>query len=183
MVATTTRPVTVEELWDLRHEPYRLALIDGELYRMPGAGGTHGEVTGKLCVQLIPFVEDHRLGAIFVDTGFRLFPDRLTTLFPDVAFVSAARLQLVESRERFLHLAPDLAIEISSPNDYPKLLQDKLATYFEAGTQFVWVVYPRTRSILVHQPGEDPIEFGAADSLGGGDIMPGLIVRVGAIFP
>src|SRR4051794_31354290 len=85
MVASA-KPVTVEELWELRHEPNRLALIDGELHRMPGAGGTHGEVTVGLCAHLYPVVTGGELGTLFAETGFRLFPDRLTTLFPDVAF-------------------------------------------------------------------------------------------------
>src|SRR5262249_16849548 len=135
------KPVTVEELWELRHEPYRLALIDGELYRMPGAGGTHGEGTVEVCVCLKPFVAAHNLGCLFAETGFRLFPDRMTTLFPDVAFVRAERVPMRQERERFLNLYPDLAIEIYSPRDYPKLLEEKISAYLEAGTALVWVLY------------------------------------------
>jgi Uma2 family endonuclease len=182
MVATA-KPVTVEELWALRHEPYRLALIDGELYRMPGAGGTHGEVTVDLCVCLKPFVAAHNLGSVFAETGFRLFPDRMTTLFPDVAFVRAERLPRREQRERFLNLYPDLAIEIYSPTDYPKLLQEKISAYFDAGTSLVWVLYPRTRSIIVHRIGENPVTLGQDGVLDGGDVLPGFSIRVGDLFP
>src|SRR5215471_1328372 len=86
MVATKAKPVTVEELWELRDEPYRLALIDGELHRMPGAGGTHGALVMFLGMHLGPFVYSHGLGKLYGETGFRLFPVRETTLFPDVAF-------------------------------------------------------------------------------------------------
>ncbi|MEA2523346.1 MAG: hypothetical protein QOF73_573 [Thermomicrobiales bacterium] len=182
MVATA-KPVTVEELWAVRHEPYRLALIDGELYRMPGAGGTHGEVTVEVCVRLKPFVAAHRLGAIFAETGFRLFPDRITTLFPDVAFVQAARVPPPEDRERFLNLAPDLAIEIYSPNDYPKLLQEKLREYLVAGTLVVWVLYLRTRSVVIHRLGKDPVTLGSDAVLDGGDVLSGFSVRVSDLFP
>jgi Uma2 family endonuclease len=182
-MVVSAKPVTVEELWELRHEPYRLALIDGELYRMPGAGGTHGAVTVKFCSRLDPFVTDHRLGMVFAETGFKLFPDRLTTLFPDVAFVSAARVPKAEAQERFLHLAPDLAIELYSPTDYPKLLHEKLTAYFAAGTSVVWVVYPRSRSIAVYRTSEDHIMFGPDQLLDGGDLLPGFSIRVGAFFP
>ncbi|HEY7029773.1 MAG TPA: Uma2 family endonuclease [Thermomicrobiales bacterium] len=177
------KPVTVEELWKLRHEPYRLALIDGELYRMPGAGGTHGEVTVELCVCLKPFVAAHSLGALFAETGFRLFPDRMTTLFPDVAFVRAERVPKGQERERFLNLYPDLAIEIYSPRDYPKLLTEKIAAYLEAGTTLVWVLYPRTRSVVVHKLGEEPITLGPDAVLDGGEVLPGFSIRVGDLFP
>ena len=182
MVATA-KPVTVEELWELRHEPYRLALIDGELYRMPGAGGTHGAVTAKFCTRLDPFVTDHGLGMLFAETGFRLFPDRLVTLFPDIAFVRAARVPQGEARERFLNLAPDLAVEIYSPTDYPKLLGEKLTAYFAAGTRVVWVVYPRTRSVAVYRSADEFVTFGPDDVLDGGDVLPGFSIRVANLFP
>jgi Uma2 family endonuclease len=182
MVATT-KQVTIEELWELRHEPYRLALIDGELHRMPGAGGTHGEVTVELCVCLKPFVAAHNLGTLFAESGFRLFPDRMTTLFPDVAFVRADRVPNGQERERFLNLYPDLAIEIYSPRDYPKLLEEKISAYFAAGTALVWVLYPRTRSVTVHRPGEKPVALGSDAVLDGGDVLPGFSIRVGDLFP
>src|SRR5688572_16478533 len=106
-MVVSAKPVTVEELWELRHEPFRLALIDGELYRMPGAGGIHGEVTIEVGVCLKPFVAAHKLGKVFAETGFKLFPDRATTLFPDVAFVRTERLPSRAERERFLNLFPD----------------------------------------------------------------------------
>lgn len=182
MVATA-KPVTVEELWELRHEPYRLALIDGELYRMPGMGGTHGRITVRAGARLEPFVESHELGTLFAETGFRLFPDRLTTLFPDVAFVRASRVPPEAEQERFLNLYPDLAIEISSPTDYPKLLQEKLSAYFEAGTLLVWVLYPRTRSVAVHRAGREPDMLGPDALLDGGEVLPGFSIRVGDLFP
>jgi Uma2 family endonuclease len=182
-MATATKPVTVEELWAMRHEPYRFALIDGELYRMAGAGGTHGEVTVELCVRLKPFVAERALGAVFAETGFRLVPDRATTLFPDVAFVRGSRLPPREEREKFLRLVPDLAVEVHSPTDSPKLLDEKLAEYAVAGTPLVWVVYPRTRSVAVHRLGEATVRLGPDERLNGGDVLPGFSIRVGDLFP
>jgi Uma2 family endonuclease len=166
MVATTTKPVTVEELWELRDEPYRLALIDGELYRMPGAGGTHGALLIFLGMHLGPFVVRRRLGKMYGDTGFRLFPDRETTLFPDIAFVRAERVPSEEQEERF----------------YPKLLDDKLAQYMEAGTPCVVRLYPRTRSVRVYRPGREVAVLGTEDTFTVDDVLPGFTIRVGDLF-
>jgi Uma2 family endonuclease len=182
MVATTTKPVTVEELWELRDEPYRLALIDGELYRMPGAGGTHGALLIFLGMHLGPFVVRRRLGKMYGDTGFRLFPDRETTLFPDIAFVRAERVPSEEQEERFLNLVPDLAMEIVSPTDYPKLLDDKLAQYMEAGTPCVVRLYPRTRSVRVYRPGREVAVLGTEDTFTVDDVLPGFTIRFGDLF-
>lgn len=182
MVSTAAKPVTVEELWELRHEPYRLALIDGELYRVPGAGGTHGALAMYLGLHLGPFVISRKLGKLYGETGVRLFPDRLTTLFPDVAFVRADRVPPAEQEEKFLNLVPDLALEIVSPTDYPKLLAEKLAAYMEAGTPCVWRFYPRIQTIHVYRPGFDEVVLGSDDTRDGGDILPGFSIRVGDLF-
>jgi len=182
MVATKAKPVTVEELWDLRDEPYRFTLINGELHRMAGAGGTHGALQIILGLHLGPFVYSRGLGRLYGDTGFRLFPDRDTTLFPDVAFVRAERVPRGELEEGFLNLVPDLAMEIVSPTDYPKLLDEKLAAFMDAQTPCVWRLYPRSRSIRVFRPGREPVTLGREDILDGEDILPGFRIRVADLF-
>mgnify|MGYP002336275079 CR=1 FL=1 len=182
MTATQTKQVTVEELWELRDEPFRLALIDGELYRMPGAGGTHGKLQLFVGMHLGPFVLSHGLGDLYGDTGFKLFPGRDTTLFPDVAFVRAERVPSPQQEVRFLELVPDVAIEIDSPTDYPKLRDEKLEAYLSAGTPCVWWLYPRSRSIDVFRPGREVVRLGPEDILDGGDILPGFSIRVADLF-
>jgi Uma2 family endonuclease len=182
MVATRAKLVTVEELWGLRDEPNRFALIDGELHRMPGAGGTHGALQMYLGAHFVPFVLARGLGKLYGETGFRLFADRETTLFPDVAFVRAERVPPAEQEERFLDLVPDLAMEIESPSDYAKLRGEKLAAYRDARTPCVWWFYPRTRSISVHRPDQDDVNLGPDDVLDGGDILPGFSIRVAYLF-
>jgi Uma2 family endonuclease len=179
----TAKQVTVEELWELREEPFWFALIDGQLHRMPGTGGTHGATAVKVTVHLDPFVEEHDLGQIFADVGLHLFPDRLTTLFPDVAFVGKDGLPGPDELERFLTRGPDLAVEISSPTDYPKLLADKLATYAEARAPLVWVLYPGTKSVHVYRFVRKTADLKPDETLDGGDVLPGFAVRVGALFP
>jgi Uma2 family endonuclease len=182
MVATTAKPVTVEELWQMRDEPYRLALIDGELHRMPGAGGTHGKLLLFVGMHLGPFVLSRGLGQLYGDTGFKLFPDRETTLFPDVAYVRADRVPPSNQEEKFLNLVPDLAIEIDSPTDYPKLRDDKLAAYLAAGTTCFWRLYPRSRTVEVFRPGRAVVSLGPDDTLDGGDVLPGFAIRVADLF-
>lgn len=182
MVATGVKPVTVEELWEMPDEPYRFVLIDGELHRMPGAGGTHGALQMYLGAHFVPFVVARGLGKIYGDTGFRLFPDRETTLFPDVAFVRAERVPPAEREERFLDLVPDLAMEIESPSDYPELKDEKLTAYMNAQTPCVWWFYPRTRSVSIHRPGQEVVNLDPDDVLDGGDILPGFSIRVADFF-
>ncbi len=77
---------------------------------------------------------------------------------------------------------PDLAMEIVSPTDYPKLLDEKLTASMEAETPGVWRFYPRTRSIHVYRPSREVLILGPVDFLDGEDVLPGFRIRVADLF-
>ena len=51
-----------------------------------------------------------------------------------------------------LHVAPNLAVEVVSPNDTVYDLDAKVALFLEAGTELVWVVNPEARTVKIHRP-------------------------------
>jgi Uma2 family endonuclease len=111
------------------------------------------------------------------ETDFRLGAN--TVRRPDVAFMGAAKLRSVDPRKR-LDFAPDLAIEIASPNDdLPRKIQDYLA----AGTK-VRALYPDARVARIHKPGEQALvrDVDAGDDLGVAELLPGLKIPLAEIF-
>src|SRR5438874_5926949 len=85
------------------------------------------------------------------ETGFRLARDPDVVLGPDVAFVRADRLPPPDQRERFLELAPDLAVEIVSPTDRPGDVRAKVPAYLRHGVQLLWIIIePRRQQVIVH---------------------------------
>ena len=95
-------------------------------------------------------------------TGFDL-PDGATRS-PDAAWVRRSRLAAPseEQKARFLPLRPDFVIELRSPSDSLKILQDKLQEYIDNGAQLGWLLDPLDRRVYVYRPGvaveclEDP---------------------------
>jgi Uma2 family endonuclease len=79
-------------------------------------------------------------------------------------------------------IVPDLAVEVVSPNDEPADVAAKVTFYVAHGVLLVWVVYPRSPRVIVHQPGQEPRTLGIADTLGGGEILPGFHLPVASIF-
>jgi len=67
-----------------------------------------------------------------------------------------------EQKARFLPLRPDFVIELRSPSDSLKILQDKLQEYIDNGAQLGWLLDPLDRRVYVYRPGvaveclEDP---------------------------
>jgi Uma2 family endonuclease len=178
----TTNLLTAEDLLRMT-EPGRYDLIRGELIQMSPSGGVHGEIGTNLIVLLGSFVLERRLGRVYTaDTGFKLSTDPDTVLSPDAAFVAMDRLPPRANRSGFLQLAPDLAVEIVSPSDYPRLVATKVDMYLASGTRVVWVAYSSRREVVVYLPGVAPTTFTSAETLDGGDVLPGFRTPVSAIF-
>ena len=79
-------------------------------------------------------------------------------------------------------LVPDLAVEVLSASNTPLEMANKLREYFEAGTRLVWYVNPPTRSVLVYTSPEASQRLGEADTLTGGEVLPGFAVPVAEVF-
>ena len=73
---------------------------------------------------------------------------------PDVSWVKKARLASLthEQKQRFLPLCPDFVIELRSPSDSIKALQDKMQEYIENGVGLGWLIDSETRRVFVYQP-------------------------------
>jgi len=156
----------------------RCELLSGELVRMNPAGGEHGRVVARLTVAIGTHVSTHGLGITYgAETGFVLARQPDTVRAPDVAFVAAGRAPTVH-RSGFLEGAPDLAVEVLSPDDRPRYIREKVAEWLRAGASAVWVVDPRGRTVTVHDVQQEPTLLREPDRLLGGEILPGLVMTV-----
>ena len=95
----------------------RCELLRGELVMMPPAGFEHGRIEMAISAPLACFVKEHSLGVVTgAETGFLIGRDPDTVRAPDVAFVRAKRVPATPTTG-FFEGAPDLAVEVLSPND------------------------------------------------------------------
>ena len=179
-----TRLVTAEELWALPEQPgVRYELAEGELVEVPGAGGVHAQIVMTLVVLLHAFVSERKLGRVFADgLGYILRRNPDVLRIPDVSFVARERIPAGGIPEGFWPGAPDLAVEIVSPNDLAQEINDKVHQYLEVGTRMVWVLWPNRRTVTVYLPEGQLRDLGPNDELDGGEVLPGFSVRVASLF-
>lgn len=175
-------PLTVEDLPWLEPEEGRSELVAGVLVREPPPGESHGGIAVDVAAPLHAFVSDHGLGRVFVETGYVLASDPDTVRGPDVSFVSTRRLATGTRRGPYLVEAPDLAVEIVSPDDSRRKVAEKAAEYLAAGARAVWVVDPRHRTVTVHRPGHPSVTLGLDETLNGDPYLPGLRLPVADLF-
>lgn len=180
MVATL---ITAQDLIGLRDDGRRHELVNGELREMAPAGCEHGEVALEIAARLRDHVRSEGLGIVLAaETGFRLSRDPDTVRAPDTAFVAAHRLPPRGQRQRFLELAPDLAVEVVSPSDGASEVTEKALAWLAAGTSLVWVVYPAQRLVAVYSAGGAVTHVQADGTLDGAHVLPGLRLAVADLF-
>jgi Uma2 family endonuclease len=181
MVAET-RLMTAEELFRLPDDGMRHELVRGELRTMAPTGEEHGGLTSVIDGALGVHVRRHRLGRVVIDTGFVLEEGPALVRAPDVAFVSRERVGDARPVGGFARGAPDLAIEVISPNDLYTDVADKVAEYLEHGTRMVLVVNPRRREVWVHRPDRPPRVLTIDEAIDGEDVVPGWSLPLRELF-
>ncbi len=120
-------------------------LVEGEAVPESPGMFEHNRVRDKLLHLLMTFLDTHTLGTAVSKQPFHLFGN--TVRFPDIAFVSLGRQ--LPPRE-FPEGAPDLAVEVISPSNTMREMDQKISHYFTAGCKRVWVVYPEEREVYIH---------------------------------
>lgn len=170
---------TAEEL--LRAQDIgRCELVRGELAMMVPPGFDHGRIGTLIAFHLHGFVRSRDVGTVLTEIGFVLARNPDTVRAPDVAFVRAERA--ADPIPGYFEGAPDLAVEVLSPDDRPGYVRDRIAEWLEAGTGTVWVVDPRKHTVSVHRPRTKPSVLGEADKLRGDGALEGFAVEVREIF-
>ena len=175
--------MTAEELLRLNLPNKRTELVRGVLVVREPAGYVHGDVAARLMLAIGNHVVAHSLGRTFAaETGFTLARKPDTVRAPDVAFISNARLP-DPPPQGFAELAPDLAVEVLSPDDSPGEVLEKVADWLLAGVRLVWVVDPRRRTARVYRADGTESFLGPGDSLLGEDVLPGFSCKVESVLP
>lgn len=174
---------TADELLALPSGQARHELIRGELKTMAPAGGEHGYIASEIGAMLRNHVKKRGLGRTFAaETGFLLASDPDTVRAPDAAFVRKERVEEVGRVQGYWPDAPDLAVEVISPNDSYTEVEDKVMEWLEAGTRLVIVVNPRRRLVTTYRSRSDVAVLTDDETLDGGDVVPGWSVAVRKLF-
>lgn len=170
---TSAVPMTAEELLRLNLPDKRTELVKGRLVVREPAGPPHGRVAMRIAVAISNHVYQHELGETFAaETGFTLHRNPDTVRAADAAFIAIERLPPPETRG-FPELAPDLVVEVLSPDDRPGEILAKVADWLTAGCRLVWVIDPMRRAGRVYRADGTMALLGEHDAFDGEDVLPG----------
>jgi Uma2 family endonuclease len=183
--------LTLTEFLRLYDEEGPFELINGERVPIMAKVAGPGDVASTLMIVLGSYVRTNNLGKVYSETSFVLIDASdwvRGSRQPDVMFFSAERLsayiaQNTDWKDKPFILVPDLAVEVVSPNDLYRDVQDKVDNYLRDGVKLVWVIDPPRGSVTVHRAGiKDLAVLSGDDPLEGGDVIPGFSVSVASLF-
>ena len=182
-MAIDTTTMTADELLKMPHNNMRYELIKGELFEMSPAGSTHGKIAARIGAHLLLFVEENNLGVVYAaETGFVIDTHPDTVRAPDASFVTQMRIDTLGNTEGFFPGAPDLAVEVISPNDTYTQVADKALEWLRAGTQMVIVIDPNKKTATIYKDLDDIVILTELQTIDGGSLLPGWSLSLQDLF-
>jgi Uma2 family endonuclease len=159
-------------------------LVNGELVER-NVGLESSWIGGEVQARLRDYSREKEQGWVFpADASYQCFPfDPTLVRKPDVSFIRRGRLPGDKLPACHCRIAPDLAVEVVSPNDLAEEVETKIQEYLNAGVRLVWVVYPESRIVHIFRQDGTLAAVRADGELDGEDVIPGFRCPVSSIFP
>lgn len=154
--------------------------IDGEAVELNAGNMPHSRIQVKCGRKLDEYFDQHPGGCAAAELRCRLVVGGEPRIYlPDVSVVLGGP-EL--ARVSYLDRAPDLVVEIRSPDDSLSALVRKIQDYFANGTKLAWVILPEEKAVLIFTPNAPTRTAVAGEILDGGELLPELKIAVDALF-
>jgi len=180
-IAATTR----QTLDDLMRFKGKAELIQGKVVPIMASGVLPGRIAGRIFIHLTTYVGTLGRGEVFGDNvGYAQrppLPNGRESFCPDVSYFNGT---LPTNLMKFIIGSPTFAVEVRSENDYgrgpDRAYEDKRDDYFAAGTQVVWDVDPKARTIACYRAAtpSQPTIFQMGDVADAEPAVPGWRAKV-----
>lgn len=141
---------------------------------MAPTGGETSWRNSRLTTLLSIWAENEGSGVVFDSSGGFILPNNAIRS-PDVSWVKKTRLATLtpEQKQRFLPLCPDFVIELRSPSDSLKTLQEKMQEYINNGTSLGWLIDTEAKHVYVFRPDQTISDLDKPELLSANDMLKG----------
>ena len=184
MVADTYLPVSLsvpgmtdaqfQELCE-QYADYRLEYTaEGELILVPLTDAETSSRNAMIVYLLMKWAIEQGRGTVTESSGGFVLSNG-ARLAPDAAWIS---------RERFRRkpICPEFVIELMSPSDRPRKVQEKMREWVANGVDLGWLIDPRTQTVTVYRPQQEPEARQGITSIAGEGPVEGLVLDLSPIW-
>ncbi|MEC4986746.1 MAG: Uma2 family endonuclease [Oscillatoria sp. PMC 1068.18] len=182
MVTSPSKTLSLAEFLQLPETKPASEYIDGQIIQKPMPQGKHSRLQSKLVTAINEVAENPKIALAFPELRCT-FGGR--SLVPDVSVFRWDRIPKDENGDiaNVFQFAPDWAIEILSPDQNQTKVTGNILHCLSHGSRLGWLIDPKTRSILVYPPGNQPEIFEAeSDNLPIPDFVTNFQLTLGQLF-
>jgi Uma2 family endonuclease len=154
-----------------------------ELIIMPPVGVKTGWRESVLVTRLTTWAEKDGTGIVCgPDTLFKL--PNTAVRGPDASWIRKDKLKTFtdDELEKFGQFCPDFVVEIMSPSNTLKDLQEKMAEYIANGAQLGWLIDPYEAVVYIYRPAQRVNRLNKPTSISGDPVLPGFVFNVAEIW-
>jgi Uma2 family endonuclease len=144
MATTGVQRMTLEEFRALPEGPPYYEYEEGELILVAPPTPEHQDIVGVLSHVLRQFVRQHQLGRVVMEVDVFL-PDGRGYI-PDLTYLAAEHLHLLNPTDRKIHGSPDLVVEVTSSTPAHDRVH-KFRVYYGNGVPWYWIIDSNTLAI------------------------------------
>lgn len=156
---------------------------DGDLIIIPGTGGLTGRKNAKIIAGLVIWSEQDASGVAFDSDTIFCLPNGAKKI-PDASWLSNEKWNSLseEEKDKIVPFAPDFTVELRSPTDSLKDLQDKMQEYIENGTSLGWLIDPPSKQVFVYRPNTEVEILENPREISGEPLLQGFVLNVKEIW-
>lgn len=149
----------------------------GEIIIMSPTGGETGNQNAETNAEFVFWNRQTKLGKVFdSSTCFKLANGASRS--PDVSWIEQSRWDALtpQQKEKFPPIAPDFVLELMSPSDSLKDIQEKMQEYIDNGVKLGWLIYPKKRQVEIYRQKQAVEILTSPTTLSGEDVLPGFVL-------
>ena len=156
---------------------------NGDILIMPPTGGETGNRNSSINYQLYAWNLKNKLGITFDSSAGFTLPNKADRS-PDASWIPLEKWNNLtpQQRQKFLPLCPDFVIELRSPSDSLKTLQNKMKEYLENGTKLGWLINPKAKQVEIYRQGKEVEILDNPTTLSGEDVLPDFVLDLELIW-
>ncbi|NQZ60684.1 Uma2 family endonuclease [Crocosphaera sp.] len=156
---------------------------NGDILIMPPTGGETSNRNIEISYQVQAWSRQSKLGIAFDSSAGFTLPNKADRS-PDASWIPLEKWNNLtpQQRQKFLPLCPDFVIELRSPSDSLKTLQNKMKEYLENGTKLGWLINPKAKQVEIYRQGKEVEILDNPTTLSGEDLLPDFVLDLELIW-
>ena len=155
----------------------------GDLIIVPPTSPEAGWKNTKITTKTEIWSEKDKTGIVFDSSTMFTLPNGAKRS-PDVSWMTKEKYNGLSKKEKktFSRIVPDFVIELRSPTDSLKPIQNKMNEYIENGVSLGWLIDPNEKKVHVYRENGEVEILENPESVSGENVLVGFWLDLREIF-